>query len=564
MRLMIVFMIFCLSFSVNAATLEEITPEVQIIQDDGVHGIEVLKINKTCITLKPTVHDSSKFEYGQPIPFKIDEKLDGFVTTPGLFSKMPELEFCFDSLLEHKFSFGFNSTKIQVSIATYFNAYGGRLICRTKDDTVHIVWRNSTAQLVYARSTNNGSTWTHTRLQNTGTLSPPVMRCVDNNISIVYRNSSADDVLIFLSDNSGVSFQRKTAAITSGVIDHVDVIRRGTSINAFWKNTGSTIIYNRISTNNASSWSGSVFGVSTGLDPPASASQIQVDSPYSVINNSNMYMFQANLSSKENETDIFLFNSSNNGINWTRRKIIETSANGSRFVNIFSSVILNETNFYVLYVNRAIGNPKVNTTQLSFAQSTDSGTTWSTADIYNGSDTQEVREPMLAIDKNNRAWAFFIINSSSGSSLPTILVMNKTINDSSEWSSPTILDNLKNLSMQFAYVGVTVESKPKGDYLDIVYLNGTTLTYSQILLIALSPPPPSLCIWISGQNVTCDCASFNHTSGANGEYDNLNFTGSGTIHINTSDITYSNLYVDDQCIIDTDMDTILAAKETGG
>ena len=96
--------------------------KVKHLNDDKVHGIDVVDFNYSCITVKYHSKDVLKFKYNKWIPVKIDDKLVGNVKIPGILSPLSDTTFCFeDSSLAHNFSFGESSTTIQLQDANTEN-----------------------------------------------------------------------------------------------------------------------------------------------------------------------------------------------------------------------------------------------------------------------------------------------------------------------------------------------------------------------------------------------------------------------------------------------------------
>lgn len=86
---------------------------INYLEDDKIHGLNIIKFNYSCITIGFSSQDITKFEYNKDIPVKIDGNIEGYAKIPSIFSPSVEVEYCFeDSILDHNYSFGEKSTTI--------------------------------------------------------------------------------------------------------------------------------------------------------------------------------------------------------------------------------------------------------------------------------------------------------------------------------------------------------------------------------------------------------------------------------------------------------------------
>jgi len=91
---------------------------VKSVKDDGIHGLDVVSFNHSCITLRPYPKDMTKFKYGKKIKLKIDGTEKGKVKIPGPLSPLVDIIFCFaDGTMSHNYTFGDGSTTIKLQDA---------------------------------------------------------------------------------------------------------------------------------------------------------------------------------------------------------------------------------------------------------------------------------------------------------------------------------------------------------------------------------------------------------------------------------------------------------------
>lgn len=92
-----------------------------VTESDGVHGLEVVKYNYSCVVLRPYAVDTTMFEYGKPISLKLGDKVLGDVRIPNIFSPLIDITVCpVDSAL-NKYSFGKKSTTVRLQDANTEN-----------------------------------------------------------------------------------------------------------------------------------------------------------------------------------------------------------------------------------------------------------------------------------------------------------------------------------------------------------------------------------------------------------------------------------------------------------
>lgn len=94
------------------------------IEDDGIHGLEVVRFNHSCITIKPYSKDIFTFKYNTNIPVKIDGEIKGYIKIPSILSPLTEITFCpSQSAMAHNYTFGESSTTIQINQTSANSGY---------------------------------------------------------------------------------------------------------------------------------------------------------------------------------------------------------------------------------------------------------------------------------------------------------------------------------------------------------------------------------------------------------------------------------------------------------
>ena len=87
-----------------------------------------------------------------------------------------------------------------------------RAICRDGKNYIHVAWLYNSTVIKYARSTDNGQTWSINQSfygstsTATSIKSAPSISCNGNNITIVYEDVTADDLIIAISTDNGMSW----------------------------------------------------------------------------------------------------------------------------------------------------------------------------------------------------------------------------------------------------------------------------------------------------------------------------------------------------------------------
>lgn len=91
---------------------------VVVLEDDGIHGIDVTDFNLTCVTIRPHSKDVSRFEYNIDVPIKVDNSIIGYSKIPGPLSPIIDVPICDKEGIFYKnISYGFASTTIQLQDA---------------------------------------------------------------------------------------------------------------------------------------------------------------------------------------------------------------------------------------------------------------------------------------------------------------------------------------------------------------------------------------------------------------------------------------------------------------
>lgn len=134
--------------------------------------------------------------------------------------------------------FGFGSTYISTSSTDPFSPEK-RNICRTTNK-IHVVWKANSTHIAYSNS-QDGVNWyiNYSFYSNTaGTgerVYEPSMDCNGNNISIVIPDLNLADLIVMISSNEGLTFQ-KYSPITASVGRYVATSLKGDRVYLAWYN----------------------------------------------------------------------------------------------------------------------------------------------------------------------------------------------------------------------------------------------------------------------------------------------------------------------------------------
>ena len=102
--------------------------------------------------------------------------------------------------------FGTNSTLIATSTTTPFMSYQ-RAICRDANNEIHVAYLYNTTWIEYAKSTDNGVTWTNATLNtSTNVKNTPHITCSGGTVLIAYTESTANAISLLKSTDNGATW----------------------------------------------------------------------------------------------------------------------------------------------------------------------------------------------------------------------------------------------------------------------------------------------------------------------------------------------------------------------
>jgi len=250
-----------------------------------------------------------------------------------------------------------------------------RAICRDSSNYIHIVWGYNTTQINYARSTDNGATFTvNTTFYGsistaTSVKSTPSISCNGNNITVAYVDATSNGVIVGISTDNGNTWGWNNP-ITSDAYQYVSLDRKGSRIYIVYT-TGPVSYYNINFFNSTDG--GSTWGPTTQLWAGQSPTSTGYYCPAVIVNGTGdssdkLYVaVQKYNISQGIGFEIDFMNSSNAGASWGSEKLIIQSNDGVGQ----PSINTNSTNVLISsYL--PIGGPD----SIVFNTSADDGATW--------------------------------------------------------------------------------------------------------------------------------------------------------------------------------------------
>lgn len=461
--------------------------------------------------------------------------------------------------------FGFNSTLVGTAGGSSGTSYTyTEKLVRDSNDNLHLVYSDSGTDAHYWNSTNNGSSWTDGGdIMASGTLTSLGIVVnstnslfafwIDTNSIYMGKKDSTSATwttkLIYPGQSTATTqFQTVSAAIDSKDIIHLCLAT--TAFNASSSNdwlaytnlTGDMVFWTDGSIQNTThTWNGTWLNTNAADDSDECDIEVDKDDNVLIVERGSDAGRIGVFSSKKK---------------WNRT-IASSAVSGSSIPSLAISLTTNKTlvAFYGTVENKIrIINSTTDKWNL----------TWTTQNPIDN--LQNNIRPSLKISEDERGFITY-----ENGTTRHVFFANSSYNFTS-WTNHTLLEFTSGWA-NIVWTSLRGSNYPsfnrvRNDFIEYIFWNDTDngVYYGRknITIEVAGPPLLSFCNWLGLGNLSCECQSNNGTTGLNAEFDLLNFTGSGTIHIDYSNITYSNLYVDDQCIIDTDVDTILAAKEGGG
>jgi len=378
--------------------------------------------------------------------------------------------------------FGTNSTIISSTITTPFYP-NQRAICRDSQNIIHLIWLKNTTAIYYANSTN-GITWRiNTTFRGatstaTSTKYEPSISCDGNNITVAYADIIADDVIIGISTNNGATWSwSNPVSDCVGASKSTLVERRGQRIYAIYKTAenaecsyGDIKFFNSSDGGNTWSsptilWNGIGCGVSTTYTCYYYPS-LAVDGTGS--NNDRIHV-AVRTSNNVGEDYIYYRNSTNSGTSWNTQATIASSVDTPAYES--TSITYYGSNVYVAFFASDVND-------IYFANSTDYGTTWTSAYRLDtiGDATNRAKFPSVTLSVTTGHPVVFWQQDNTTANRENIVYRNF---DGTKWNPDCTgvgcVYNVTTNFLQHQYVNTKYYA---GNCIELVWRNGTASPYS--------------------------------------------------------------------------------------
>ena len=346
-----------------------------------------------------------------------------------------------------------------------------RAICRDGAGNLHVVWRYNSSNVRYAKSSDNGTSWSvNTTFYGATSTSgstkyEPHVSCDGNNITVSYEDYTADDVIVAISTDNGATWTWKNP-VTSGVNGAGGLVlneRRGNNIYIIYQNSTYDLYFIN-STDGGSTWT--TTGVLVALGGGANYLYTSIAVNGSGTANDKIYVVFRD----DYDDDIYFVNSTNSGVTWGSKIVLHA---GTFY---YPSMTFSGTNLYVTYDSLD---------DTYFINSTNEGITWTVG--YTIMTTNTTIKPSVTLDNSGNPWVFWEDNNTN---------VNKDIAykkyNGTAWSDVTYLttNNLGNtyVNTPYKYYG---DSK-----IHYIWRNGTAspyqIMYDYVSLLDTTPPTYSL------------------------------------------------------------------------
>jgi len=287
-------------------------------------------------------------------------------------------------------SLGFGTTII--GTGTTISSYTfQRAMCRDGQGNLHVVWWYDSYNIYYANSSDDGATWSvntsfygATSASDSRKFSPDIS-CDGNNITVVYEDYYADDVIVAISENNGATWNWYNPVITN-VRQYPVVERRGQNIYIVFLDYNYDLKFIN-STDGGSTWGSEIVLVD----------ETDFLYPSMVVNgigssNDKIYVAFRDTS----DGDIYFINSTDSGVTWGSRLNIHAGS------FTYPSMSFSGTNLYVAYDTSS---------DIYFTNSTNEGITWTSG--YTIMTTGTSIYPSLTVDDNGNPWVFWRDNNNN-------------------------------------------------------------------------------------------------------------------------------------------------------
>jgi len=343
---------------------------------------------------------------------------------------------------------------------------------------LHVVWRYNSTAIYYARSSDGGNTWSvNTSFYGatstaTSTKYTPSISCDGNNITVVYDDDDASDLIAAISTDSGQTWSWKVVVNGDGINSYPFpyftpvVERRGQRIYIVydWEFYDRTNYYDYCRFINSTD-GGNTFGTPKSLASVSCRPSLAVDGTGGTSDKIYVAFYNGN------DLDIYFINSTDSGVNWGTALDIMP---GSFY---YPSISFNSSNLYVTSDSSSY--------TVNFTNSTDSGISWTPQyRIDQVVSPNRAQYASVTVDDKGYPWVFWEENTTNANYDIVYRKFNGTA-----WESIKFLTN-----NNFGNHYVNTPSKYYGDgKIHYIWINGTASPYNLLYdFVDISPPTYSL------------------------------------------------------------------------
>lgn len=256
-----------------------------------------------------------------------------------------------------------------------------RAMCRSSNQTVHVVWQDSNT-IVYAKLIGNNWVVNSTIVNTTDTKDNPSISCYGNNITIAYR--AGTNIVVFMSTDDGESFTSSTFTPSGSYqSSDVQVERRGNNIYLVYRlwDGAKQVIWAVRSTNAGASWGSPIKIIESGSNYPACSPSMVVDGTGGA--SDKIYV----VGTIDQSKIVNFARSTNSGASWDKTSF---AISPTGFSCTYSAITFKESNLFVVAIN--------DSSALWFMKSTDGGATWTNETLFTPEAGYMARRPTITIN----------------------------------------------------------------------------------------------------------------------------------------------------------------------
>jgi len=345
-----------------------------------------------------------------------------------------------------------------VSGSNHLNTAFGRI-----NNNFYVGLQSNGGEFQIWNSTNNGTTWTK---QNnwSGTLTARALTMGRNNIYIINSYSNAQTLTwnVSLGANT-LSSQVQMLAVGSDS-QYPILERRSNPLALFTIFGEASVVRNATSTNQGATWT-------VGTDA-SSASGFETNANFLPVETS------------DDVIHVFTFNATGNGIeynnfttSWGTNRIIGNTTFTGGGQHGIAAVVQKDDDIFIAYITR---NSTTNTNDIFLNKRSNSTKSWGASiDIYRESNNGNVSAIELLVDVATDNLYMILSNG-------TACRYTKSTDDGSSWSGSATIENSNcnypiGLGQRYYFTSTALNISSR-NYLDYLFVNGSTLQYNNISL----------------------------------------------------------------------------------